>query len=135
MSAKSDNLLAQLDNMTPAQLRRLLVEQLTQKKLGLNWESNAIERDAALNANIVLPRLVPDYSCALDSPSAAANLVIEGDNFDSLRLLRATHRGKIRVIYKSSVTILWLITFNFFQFVTECTIQKRWAFFPRHTRR
>lgn len=99
MSAKSDNLLAQLDNMTPAQLRRLLVEQLTQKKLGLNWESNAIERDAALNANIVLPRLVPDYSCALDSPSAAANLVIEGDNFDSLRLLRATHRGKIRVIY------------------------------------
>lgn len=27
------------------------------------------------------------------------NLIIEGDNFDSLRLLRATHAGKIRVIY------------------------------------
>jgi adenine-specific DNA-methyltransferase len=26
-------------------------------------------------------------------------LIIEGDNFDSLRLLRATHAGKIRVIY------------------------------------
>ena len=27
------------------------------------------------------------------------NLIIEGDNYDSLRLLRATHAGKIRVIY------------------------------------
>ncbi len=99
MSAKSDNLLAQLDNMTLAQMRRLLVEQLTQKKLGLNWESNAIERDDALNANIVLPRLVPGYSHGLESPASAGNLIIEGDNFDSLRLLRATHRGKVRVIY------------------------------------
>lgn len=99
MSTKTDSLLAQLDNMTPSQLRRLLVEQLTQKKLGLNWESNAIERDEALNANIVLPRLVLENSHSLDSPDAEGNLIIEGDNFDSLRLLRATHRGKIRVIY------------------------------------
>lgn len=99
MSAKSDNLLAHLDNMTLAQMRRLLVEQLTQKKLGLNWESNAIERDDALNTNVVLPRVVPEFSHALSSPASAANLIIEGDNFDSLRLLRATHRGKIRVIY------------------------------------
>jgi len=75
------------------------VEQLTQKKLGLNWESNAIERDEALNADIVLPRLVPETSHSLDSPDAEGNLIIEGDNFDSLRLLRATHRGKVRVIY------------------------------------
>jgi superfamily II DNA or RNA helicase len=27
------------------------------------------------------------------------NLIIEGDNFDALRLLKATHAGKIRVIY------------------------------------
>ncbi len=26
-------------------------------------------------------------------------LIIEGDNFDSLRLLRSTHAGRIRVIY------------------------------------
>ncbi|EPM82620.1 DNA methylase N-4/N-6 domain protein, partial [Pseudomonas syringae pv. actinidiae ICMP 19068] len=99
MSTKTDSLLAQLDNMTPSQLRRLLVEQLTQKKLGLNWESNAIERDEALNADIVLPRLVLENSHSLGSPNAEGNLIIEGDNFDSLRLLRATHRGKIRVIY------------------------------------
>ncbi|MBA1379987.1 site-specific DNA-methyltransferase [Pseudomonas brassicacearum] len=99
MSTKTNSLLAQLDNMTPAQLRRLLVEQLTQKKLGLNWESNAIERDEALNADIVLPRLVLEECHSLDSPDANGNIIIEGDNFDSLRLLRATHRGKIRVIY------------------------------------
>lgn len=99
MSTKTDSLLAQLDNMTPSQLRRLLVEQITQKKLGLNWESNAIERDEALNADIVLPRLVLENSHSLSGPNADGNLIIEGDNFDSLRLLRATHRGKIRVIY------------------------------------
>lgn len=30
---------------------------------------------------------------------AAQNLIIEDDNFDSLRLLRSTHAGRIRVIY------------------------------------
>ncbi|MFP5409230.1 MAG: site-specific DNA-methyltransferase [Gammaproteobacteria bacterium] len=46
----------------------------------------------------MLPRLHADWSCNLGH-APARNLVIEGDNFDSLRLLRATHRGKIRVIY------------------------------------
>ena len=92
-------LLAQLDSMNEQQLRRLLVEHLTQKKLGLYWESNAIERDAALNANLVLPRLRPDWSHWPDAGQACPNLIIEGDNFDSLRLLGATHRGKVRVIY------------------------------------
>ncbi|OJZ19436.1 MAG: hypothetical protein BGP21_11560 [Thiobacillus sp. 65-29] len=94
----SDSLLAQLDGLNEQQLRRLLVEHLTKQKLGLYWEANAIERDAALNADIVLPRLVEDWSCNLDA-APTRNLVIEGDNFDGLRLLRATHRGKIRVIY------------------------------------
>lgn len=51
------NLLAQLDHLNEQQLRRLLVEHLTKQKLGLYWEANAIERDAALNADVVLPRL------------------------------------------------------------------------------
>lgn len=91
-------LLAELAGLNEAQLRRLLVEHLTRQKLGLNWEANAIERDAALNANLVLPRLQP----GLSFPPAAGeyrNLIIEGDNFDALRLLSATHRGKVRVIY------------------------------------
>ena len=95
------DLLQSLEHLNAAQLRRLLTDQLTRQKLGLYWESSAIERDAALNANIVLPRLVEDYSHNLKDVTAAGtpNLIIEGDNFDSLRLLKSTHAGKIRVIY------------------------------------
>lgn len=100
MHRKQTDLLSQLENLNAQELRRLLVEHLTRQKLGLYWEHNAIERDQALNANLVLPRLVPDWS-QLDGASGAGtkNLIIEGDNYDSLRLLQATHRGKIRVIY------------------------------------
>lgn len=96
------NLLAQLDHLNAQQLRRLLVEHLTRQKLGLYWEANAIERDAALNGDLVLPRLVTAASHrpeGMGEDHAHRNLIIEGDNFDSLRLLRATHAGKIRVIY------------------------------------
>ena len=96
-------LLQTLDTLNAAQLRRLLTEHLTEKKLGLYWESNAIERDAALNSHIVLPRLVAEkgYSHHLENIAVTGtpNLIIEGDNFDSLRLLKSTHAGKIRVIY------------------------------------
>ena len=94
-------LLAQLEHLDATQLRRLLVEQLTKQKLGLTWEANAIERDAALNENKVLPRLVPEWSelHGEADEKSARNLIIEGDNFDALRLLSATHAGKIRVIY------------------------------------
>jgi adenine-specific DNA-methyltransferase len=95
----ANSLLEQLQNLNAPELRRLLVEHLTKQKLGLYWESNAIERDAELNANVVLPRLVPDLSHTPAGTSQHRNLIIEGDNFDSLRLLRATHAGKVRVIY------------------------------------
>ncbi len=112
-SRRADHLFAQLDHLNAQQLRRLLVEHLTRQKLGLYWEANAIERDAALNANLVLPRLVEEWSHRpSDSPPlplagegwgeggfSHRNLIIEGDNYDSLRLLRTTHAGKIRVIY------------------------------------
>lgn len=93
------DLLSQLNGLNEQQLRRLLVEHLTKQKLGLYWEANAIERDAALNANLVLPRLVPAQSLWPEGQATNPNLIIEGDNFDALRLLNATHRGKIRVIY------------------------------------
>lgn len=105
MSTLAPSLLAQLDHLDATQLRRLLVDQLTRQKIGLYWEHDAIERDRAQNEHVVLPRVVPAL-CHRDASEAAsgasapfANLIIEGDNFDSLRLLRATHSGKIRVIY------------------------------------
>jgi len=90
-----------LAHLSAPQLRRLLTEHLTKQKLGLYWESSAIERDAALNANIVLPRLSESDSHGLDKLAGPGtpNLIIEGDNFDSLRLLKSTHAGKVRVIY------------------------------------
>lgn len=98
-SQNTNNLLQELQNYNAPQLRRLLVEHLTKQKLGLYWESSAIQRDEALNANVVLPRLVPEISHTPEGTTHHRNLIIEGDNFDSLRLLRATHAGKVRVIY------------------------------------
>jgi adenine-specific DNA-methyltransferase len=76
-----DNLLQSLEHLSAPQLRRLLTEQLTKQKLGLYWESSAIERDAALNANIVLPRLSEADSHGLDSLGEVVD-------FDDLARLR-----------------------------------------------
>ena len=99
--SKPQDLLQSLEHLTAQQLRRLLTEHLTKQKLGLYWESSAIERDAALNANTVLPRLVEENSHNLSDVAGAGtpHFRIEGDNLDSLRLLKSTHAGKIRVIY------------------------------------
>lgn len=98
MSQNISTLEQQFSHLNEVQLRRLLIEHLTKQKLGLYWEHDAIQRDAKLNADIVLPRLVAENS-VLSEGGSSKNLVIEGDNFDSLRLLKATHSGKIRVIY------------------------------------
>src|SRR5690554_95561 len=91
------DLLERLDTLTHQELKRYLVQELTRKKLGLVWEADLIQRDTALNENLVFPELVADQS-VLDDNGASSNLIIEGDNFDSLRMLKATHAGKIRVI-------------------------------------
>lgn len=98
MSKLISSLEEQYAHLNAAQLRRILVEHLTKQKLGLYWEHDSIERDSKLNGDVVLPVL--DEQASLPSADGTyRNLVIEGDNFDSLRLLRATHAGKIRVIY------------------------------------
>jgi len=97
MSLNKKSILARLDDLTPQELKRYLVQELTQKKLGLAWEADLIERDKALNSNLIFPNVDPDLS-HWPQQSASKNLVLEGDNFDSLRLLRSTHRGRIRVI-------------------------------------
>ena len=93
------NLLAKLPPLTEDELRLELARILTNQKLGLVWESSAIERDAALNRDVVLPVIQPQHAHLYPAQDCSPNLIIEGDNFDSLRLLRATHAGKIRVIY------------------------------------
>lgn len=97
--SEEQTLIQGLENLNEQELRRLLTLHLTRQKVGLYWERNAIEHDTALNEQAVLPRLVPDLSLTPDGCTQHRNLIIEGDNFDSLRLLRRTHAGKIRVIY------------------------------------
>ena len=87
------NLLDSLGQMSAPELRRLLTEHLTRQKLGLYWERDAIEHDKALNANVVLPRLVPEWSHTPEGCTEHRNLIIEGDNFDSLRLPRTPARS------------------------------------------
>ncbi|MGE5451447.1 MAG: site-specific DNA-methyltransferase [Acidobacteriota bacterium] len=101
MSKKIESITAQLANLNERELRRLLIEKLVEQKLGLVWEHNSIERDKALNADVVLPTLNEPLSCrGAGAPhDAYQNLIIEGDNFDALRLLKSTHANKIRVIY------------------------------------
>ena len=94
----SNSLLSKIATLNEDELRRELTEILTRQKLGLVWEHSAIERDRAANQDVVLPRLDARLSHGLDE-GPCQNLIIEGDNFDSLRLLRATHTNKIRVIY------------------------------------
>lgn len=97
INRKSD-LLARLDTLTPQEVKRYLVQELTRKRLGLVWEADLIERDAALNANMVFPQLSTSLSRLDVDSDSSGNLIIEGDNFHSLRLLKATHGGRIRVM-------------------------------------
>ena len=65
--ATSASLLARLEGLGVPELRRLLVEHLTKRKLGLYWESDAIARDEALNADSVCP-LLRELSITLANP-------------------------------------------------------------------
>ena len=87
-----------LEGLSESELRRLLIQAKASKRLGLVWERNDIERDKALNADVVLPKLQAQLSHGKPTP-AYENMVIEGDNFDALRLLKATHANKIKVIF------------------------------------
>lgn len=97
-TTKRTELLSRLDQLSAQELKAWLAKELTQKRLGLSWERDAIEHDKALNGNMVLPRVSEELS-HFPKGGLTGNLIIEGDNFDSLRLLRSTYAGKIRVIY------------------------------------
>jgi adenine-specific DNA-methyltransferase len=84
------------DDLTHAQLVELLEKRDRTKKLGLIWERDEIEADAAVDANFIACRIDDALS---DKPAPWDNLVIEGDNFDALRWLRMTHAGRVKCIY------------------------------------
>jgi adenine-specific DNA-methyltransferase len=77
-------------------LIRLLRRRDAERQLGLVWERDEIEADAAVNTDYVALQPDPALSHG-DAPWD--NMIIEGDNFDALRALRMSHKGAIRCIY------------------------------------
>ncbi|HET8897309.1 MAG TPA: site-specific DNA-methyltransferase [Rhodanobacteraceae bacterium] len=77
-------------------LIRLLERRDAERQLGLVWERDEIDADAAINADHVALALIEDLS---HGAAPWGNLIIEGDNFDALRALRMSHAGTIRCIY------------------------------------
>jgi adenine-specific DNA-methyltransferase len=65
-------------------------------RIGIHWANDRAERDSAFNDDFVVLRLVPELC---DGPIPWVNLVVEGDNFDALRWLRMTMRGRIKCIF------------------------------------
>lgn len=86
----------QYDILSKAQLASLLRKRDAEKKLGLVWERDEIEADAAIDANFVACTIDPALS---DGAAPWRNLLIEGDNFDALRWLRMTHAHRVKCIY------------------------------------
>jgi len=69
-------------------------------KFGLVWEANEIERDKALNGDFVALDLDTSLSCPSGVNGAPwKNLIIEGDNFDALRYLNMSFKGRVKCIY------------------------------------
>jgi adenine-specific DNA-methyltransferase len=81
-------------DLTKEQLVELL-EARDRKKFGLVWERDAIEADRALNEDFVVLDAVTELHAGA---GPFENLIIEGDNFDGLRALRAAYAGKVKCL-------------------------------------
>lgn len=89
-------MMAAYEDLDRDALIRLLRRRDAERQLGLVWERDEIEADAAVNSDYVALQPDPALSHG-DAPWD--NLIIEGDNFDALRALRMSHKGAIRCIY------------------------------------
>ncbi len=84
------------DSLSKTQLIDLLEKHDRTRKLGLVWERDEIDADRALDHDFIVARIDGELS---DRPAPWGNLIIEGDNYDALRWLRMTYRGRIKCIY------------------------------------
>ncbi|MDP3010939.1 MAG: site-specific DNA-methyltransferase [Methylococcales bacterium] len=84
------------DDYSKEELINLLRSRDRKPRFGLYWERDDIEHERAINDDFVALDLNKSLSCG-DAPYQ--NLIIEGDNFDALRYLRMTYKGKVKCIY------------------------------------
>ena len=88
--------MSRYDHLSRDQVIALLTRRDAESKLGLVWERDEIERDRALNGDFVVMNPSPEISFGNDLHN---NIIIEGENYDALRWLRMTMRGRIKCIY------------------------------------
>ena len=94
--SEASGMSSRYEHLDKAALVRLLERRDAERQLGLVWERDELEADAALNDDFV----ALDLDLALSHGAAPYdNLIIEGDNFDALRALRMSHKGAIDCIY------------------------------------
>ena len=94
-TATSDAPATKYDDLSREMLLAILKRQEFQRKFGLVWERPPAELEVAINEDFVALEVVPELS---HGTPTFENLIIEGDNFDAIRALRATHAGKVKVI-------------------------------------
>nr|WP_299649968.1 site-specific DNA-methyltransferase [uncultured Tateyamaria sp.] len=88
--------LRKYDHLSKAELVGLLEAQDRSRKLGLVWEHDRIGHQAKGDQTVPIARL--DLTLC-DKAAPWENLIIEGDNYDALRWLRLSHRGRVKCIY------------------------------------
>ena len=69
------------------------------KKYGLVWEEKTEMIKENLKLQIPYLEELEEREIKLVEPNSPQHLLIEGDNYEALKLLQTTHRGKINVIY------------------------------------
>ncbi len=83
------------EELSKEDLIRIMVRRDAERKFGLVWERNEIERENALTGEVVFAVPEAELSCGA---APWDNLVIEGDNYDALKYLRMTHKGRVKLI-------------------------------------
>ncbi len=84
------------DHLERDALVRLLERRDAERQLGLVWERDELDPEAAENGDFIALEQDARLSHG-DAPWQ--NLIIEGDNYDALRALCMSHAGRIRCIY------------------------------------
>lgn len=68
-------------------------------KYGLVWEEHHELIEEQLKTHNVVLEEVKEREIKLGEPNSPQHFLIEGDNYEALKLLQTTHRGKVDVIY------------------------------------
>ena len=89
-------MLDKYENYSKRELVELLRKREAERKLGLVWERDEIEHERLLNKAFVALELDTGLSVG---QAPYKDLLIEGDNFDALRFLQATYKGRVKCIY------------------------------------